>query len=215
MNKKIVVAGGTGGIGKKIVRKLSLNNKMYVLARSRKKFKKLGFDSEVEFKKIDRLSFNFDFDILINCIGAGYYGKIEEIQMSKLDNSYRDNFRVPVLIISKVLRKFKKQNNGWIINVNSISGLKGFYNGALYCSFKFALRGFFEVLEKEVKRSNIRITEIFPGIVDTDMINDMPKNPRKDSLIKPEKIAEIIDNIIENNIYTRKIIISNDSIKWN
>ena len=214
MKKNIVVAGGTGGIGSSIVKKLSDHYKIFVMARDRDKFESLDFANHVEFIDINKSISKGDSDIFINCIGQGYYGQIEDISINELDKSYDDNFRTPVRVLKEIVKKYKKKKRGWIININSISGLQGFYSGALYCSFKFALRGFFEVLEKEVSRNDIRITEIFPGIVDTPLTDKMPKSPKKDSLISTEKISSILLNIIKNDIYARKIEIKNDKIEW-
>ncbi|TYB31046.1 MAG: SDR family oxidoreductase [Candidatus Mcinerneyibacterium aminivorans] len=214
MNKRIIVAGGTGGIGSSIVKKLSSHYKVVVMGRNRDKFNSMNFDSEVEFIDIDEDIGKKDSNIFINCIGQGYYGNIEDISMDEFDRSYNDNLRTPVKILKEIVKNYKRKKCGWIININSISGLRGFYSGALYCSFKFALRGFFEVLEKEIARTKIRVTEIFPGIVDTPLTDKMPKTPKKETLISPHKISSVLLNMIKNDIYMRKVKIKNDNIEW-
>ena len=215
MKKNIIVAGGTGGIGSSIVKKLSFYYKIFVIGRNREKFNSFDFDNDVEFMDINESIGKRDSDIFINCIGQGYYGQIENISINELDKSYNDNFRVPVTILKEIVKKYKKKKSGWIININSISGLRGFYSGALYCSFKFALRGFFEVLEKEISRTDIRVTEIFPGIVNTPLTDKMPKTPKKETLISSDKISSVLLNMIKNDIYMRKVEIKNDKIEWN
>src|SRR6056297_593115 len=217
MDKTVIVAGGTGGIGSSITKLLEkeLINKLYIIGRDRNKFEKLNFKQNTCFLEINQNLILPPHDIFINCVGAGYYSLSTEFNSKDLDKSYRDNLKIPMLLIKKSLNSFiDNKIEGWIININSMAGLEGFYNGSLYSTFKFGLRGFLQVLRTENRRNNIRVSELYPGIVDTKLSAKMPKKVKKECMIDPLKIASVVENIIRNNLYVEKIVIKNDKIIW-
>jgi len=217
MNKTIIVAGGTGGIGSSIAKLLEkgIVNKLYILGRNKNKFEKLNFKKNTSFLELNQNVILPFHDIFINCIGAGYYSLSTKFNSKDLDKSYRDNLKIPMLLIKKSLNSFiDNKIEGWIININSMAGLEGFYNGSLYSTFKFGLRGFLQVLRTENRRNNIRVSELYPGIVDTKLSAKMPKKVKKECMIDPLKIASVVENIIRNNLYVEKIVIKNDKIIW-
>lgn len=67
------------------------------------------------------------------------------------------------------------ENDGCIININSISGFRGNAGQTNYSASKSAQYGLTKSLAREVGRVNIRVNCISPGPVDTDMISTIPK----------------------------------------
>ena len=60
------------------------------------------------------------------------------------------------------------RDRGHIVNLGSIAGTRGYAGGTLYAGSKFAVHGFRESLRLDFRNTGIRVTEILPGIVQTD-----------------------------------------------
>ena len=67
-----------------------------------------------------------------------------------------------------LLPEFKKRNRGHIINLGSIAGREAYPGGSIYCSTKFAVAAFTSAMMKELVNTPIRVTEIQPGMVETE-----------------------------------------------
>ncbi|WDF77413.1 SDR family oxidoreductase [Mucilaginibacter sp. KACC 22773] len=121
-------------------------------------------------------------DVVVNNAGYGMLGGLEETT----DQEARDNFDVNVFgslnIIRKVLPYLREQRSGHIINISSIGGFVGGYPGfGIYCATKFAVNGFSEALDAEVKPFGIKVTIVEPGYFRTNFLSEgsliVPKNP--------------------------------------
>jgi short-subunit dehydrogenase len=120
--------------------------------------------------------------VVVNNAGYGMLGGLEETT----DQEARDNFDVNVFgslnIIRKVLPYLRAQQSGHIINISSIGGFVGGYPGfGVYCATKFAVNGFSEALDAEVKPFGIKVTIVEPGYFRTNFLSEgsliVPKNP--------------------------------------
>lgn len=63
---------------------------------------------------------------------------------------------------------FKTRNTGHVINLGSVAGREAYAGGSIYCATKFAVNAFGGALLREVVNTNIRVTEIQPGMVETE-----------------------------------------------
>jgi NAD(P)-dependent dehydrogenase (short-subunit alcohol dehydrogenase family) len=102
-------------------------------------------------------------DILVNNAGYGLLGLIEETPPEKYKPLFDVNFFGLVEMTRAVLPIMRQQREGHIINISSIGGIDGVAGLGLYCASKFAVEGFSEALEQEVKPIGIRVTILEPG----------------------------------------------------
>ena len=83
-----------------------------------------------------------------------------------------------------------KNNSGHIVNIGSIAGKEVYPNGNVYCATKHAVAAFSEGLRQEFSvRSNIRVTSIEPGVVDTEL-NDTITDKSLEGFIENAKKME-------------------------
>ena len=124
-------------------------------------------------------------DVLVNNAGIECHGSIEEIPMADFKAVMETNY-FGVLRCTKALLSLMRENkNGCIINVTSIAGKIANTPLGAYAASKFALEAVTESLAQEVKPHNIRVAMVEPGIINTQMANDIGTG--KDSIYPQSK----------------------------
>ncbi len=137
-------------------------------------------------------------DAIICSAGRGSFGSLEEFSFDEIRSLMELNFLSHVFLIKTFLPTFKKCGFGEIVLIGSESALQGKRMGSLYCASKFALRGFAQALREECATSNIRVTLINPGMVQTDFFNRLSFEPGDSPLehLTPEDIAEAVSLVL-------------------
>lgn len=95
-----------------------------------------------------------------------------------------------------VLPQMRQRRDGLIINVNSIAGKRANpLGGTAYVAAKFGLRGLAMAVAAEEKANNIRISSIYPGEVDTPILEQRPTlvtAEQRQKILKPEDVARAV-----------------------
>ena len=131
-------------------------------------------------------------DILVNNAGAIHAGPMDQTRTEDFDRCMNVNARGPFILCREALGLLKKADPGYIVNVASVVGVKGYPNQSAYTASKHALRGWSMALAEELKGQNVRVHVICPGGVNTDMATKVRPDIGKDDLMAPEEIAELV-----------------------
>jgi len=131
-------------------------------------------------------------DILVNNAGIGIFGPLAETSAEAWDRIMAVNARGPFLLCREAIPYLKQQESSFIININSVVGVKGYSNQAAYSASKHALLGMTKSLAKEVQPDGIRVHSINPGGIDTELIGRARPDLDRSGLIQPEEIADIV-----------------------
>jgi len=131
-------------------------------------------------------------DILVNNAGVTHSAKLEETVTEDWERCMQINARAPFILCREALPLLKKSQAGYIINIASVVGVKGYPLQSAYTSSKHALRGMTISLAEELKGSNIRVHLLCPGGVDTELVQKVRPDIKKDELMQPEEIAELV-----------------------
>ncbi len=202
-----VVSGASSGIGKAISLKLlDLGYEVYAMARDFSKceikhdnFHQIPIDLIIckEYPKIDKVK------ILVNCAGFGRFAPHEELSIRDIEDMVALNLTAPLLLSRFYLRQLKK-NRGFIININSISGIQPALFGATYGATKAALRHFGNSLFKEARKSGLKVVNINPDITKSPFFDELHFENSQDPLsyIEPNDIAKIVEEIINKRVGT-------------
>ncbi|WP_423188667.1 SDR family NAD(P)-dependent oxidoreductase [Alkalibacterium sp. f15] len=110
--------------------------------------------------------------LLVNSAGIMGGGVMEELSQEELERVMHLNFTVPILLTQQIYETMKKNKEGAIVNVSSLSGLRGVVGGTAYAGSKFALNGFTQSFALEAIKHNVRVNAVCPGYVDTQMGRD-------------------------------------------
>ncbi len=194
--KNIYLTGAATGIGRCIALELAKNKAGGVALISRnedllmevaKKIESLGTKAvvcpvditskeQMEWSIRECLNKLGQIDMIINNAGILLPKNFEHHTMEDFRNTFEVNFFAPVAIIMAFLPHFKKNRSGFVVNVASVAGKKGFGDMSSYSASKFALSGLTESLRLDLKKYNIRTAVIYPNMTDTRMIEDLPKS---------------------------------------
>ncbi|MFC1461569.1 3-oxoacyl-[acyl-carrier-protein] reductase [Verrucomicrobiota bacterium] len=98
-----------------------------------------------------------------------------------------------------VIEEMIENRWGRIINISSISGQMGFFGQTNYAAAKAGIIGFTKSFAREVAAKGVTVNAIAPGVVETDMMKQIPEEVRKEFLkqiamgrfAQPEEIAEL------------------------
>ena len=112
---------------------------------------------------------------------------------SVLDTSLNGFFYVTRRILPKMMMR---RHGGSIVNMASLSGLKGLPGQTNYSAAKAALIGATKALAQEIAGRNVRVNAIAPGFIETDMTKELPVEELKklvpmNRFGKPEEVAEL------------------------
>lgn len=108
-------------------------------------------------------------DILVN--NAGFVlgvDRIGNIAETDYESMFKTNVFGLIAMTQLLIKDFKARNEGHVINLGSVAGREAYVGGGIYCATKHAVRSFTGSLLREVVDTNIRVTEIQPGLVETE-----------------------------------------------
>jgi len=143
---------------------------------------------------------NNDFgklDILINNAGVVKSGNIVDFSIDDFDMLIDINLRAVYLCCQQALKIMVPAEKGYIINLSSVVGFKGYPQQTAYSAAKHGVMGLTKALAAEVAEHGIRVSVILPGRVDTDLIRKARPDLDSSVLIQPEDIADTVLYLLE------------------
>lgn len=182
--KVVLVVGASEGLGYSIVSQLTVETSARVIATSRsatkikQKLKLLpsrnvrgvalslnASDAEIakSILAIIESEEGGKIDILINCAGMGFRGKVSDTNLEVHRQVFQVDYFGQVAIIKSLLGV-----SSHIIQVSSVQGYVGIGERAPYAAAKHALVGFIDALRTECDEANTRITLVSPGYISTN-----------------------------------------------
>jgi NADP-dependent 3-hydroxy acid dehydrogenase YdfG len=110
-----------------------------------------------------------DVDILVNNAGILKYAPLMDLTNEDIEAMFRTNVLASFRITLAVARSMAERRRGHIIVMTSIAAREVYQLGVIYCATKHALSAFARGLRIELQGHGIKVTEIAPGMVDTDI----------------------------------------------
>lgn len=179
--KKVLITGGSSGIGKATAIDLvQAGATVVITGRNEDKLNSvaeeigaipLRFDvSDYELiaeKVAEAVAKMGGIDVLINNAGIGNFDLLDDLNINQFENIYSTNVFGLALLTQEVVKFFKVKKRGDVINIASTAATKGFSHGTVYASSKFALRGMTMCWQHELRPFNIRVMLINPSEVTT------------------------------------------------
>lgn len=113
-------------------------------------------------------------DVLVNNAGIFASGRHFEIDVAAFERVMDVNCLGVFLGMRAVSPVMRQQGSGSIINISSLAGLTGGIGAFAYTTSKWAVRGMTKAAAAENGRRNVRVNSIHPGLIDTDMLQQLP-----------------------------------------
>ena len=102
------------------------------------------------------------------------------------------NLTIPIRLTRAFLPMFRARGSGTVINVNSGGGRKPVLHHTIYCAAKYGLNGFAETLRMEVKGENVRVVNVSPGKMATELFAAAGVDWDTSTFIPPADVANAL-----------------------
>ena len=209
--KSVLVTGASAGIGKAVTSAL-IEAGASVIATGRRKDalealkQRHGPSVEIIAGDLNDAGFSAelaaagkDVDIFVNNAGTLKYAPLMDMTDADIEDMFRTNVLASLRITRAMARPMIERKRGHIIIMTSIAAREVYRLGVIYCATKHALTAFARGLRVELQGFGIKVTEISPGMVDTDIraTSDHPAviaavNARKFGPLTPAEVAEAV-----------------------
>ncbi len=200
----IIITGASDGLGLQIAKVFhEAGTRVLNISRSDSKYATdnvlADITDEAAVKKAAAAVLVIDEPIkaLVNCAGVMSLEPIENVTSSELDRTFGVNVKGAIMLVS-VLTKRLKQDGADIINVASTVGLKANPDQAAYGASKWAMRGFSQNLQLELKNTN-RVISFCVGGFKSDIAKKIgqPDLPDPENWMNPDDVAVFMKQIID------------------
>ena len=191
MNKIVLITGATSGIGLACAKKFAENgDKVILTGRNEQRLSEIRKALEAKGAKVLMLAFDVrdrekatkyihelpaewqEIDVLVNNAGLAlglepeYEGSYDDWE-TMIDTNIKGLLTMTRLVVPGMVAR----NRGHIINVGSVAGDAAYAGGNVYCATKAAVKALSDGLRIDVANTAIRVTNLKPGLVETNFSN--------------------------------------------
>lgn len=221
MNKVIIITGAANGVGKAVATILKDNNLILIdedkdnlvaLSNSlNANYYVCDLSDDTKIKNmVDNIKNKYDkIDCLINCAGMWISGDMSKLELpffnemndlSRIRKVIDTNVFGTIAMIKSIFPIMKSQGYGQIININSQSGVMCEPPFPIYNATKQSTNAFRKAIQDDLARNNIKITDVCPGLIQTDFYiranNELPKEVMETGLT-PEDVAKTVKYVFD------------------
>lgn len=195
--RKVLITGGSRGIGKAIAKKFSENGYEVVTPLRNE----LNLLDESSVKKYIDNNKDVYFDVIINNAGINDISILEDITDEEIHNMMQVNLIAPIFLLRGFVGVMKKNNYGRIVNIGSIWSVVSKGGRCIYSATKNGIHGVTNTLAVELAPYNILVNTVCPGFTMTELtkknnspeaIDEICEDIPIGRMAEPEEIAEVI-----------------------
>src|SRR5699024_1741305 len=209
MSKTAIITGASSGIGKSIALKLAAEGiNVALVARSEDKLsllaeqinnqgngKAISIPTDVSIREevetmVEKVTSEFGgIEYFVNNAGVMLSGAVTDRQVQDWEKMIDVNIKGILYGSNAIIPQMLEKKSGHIINIASVSGFEVSKKSTVYSATKFAVRAISTGLEKELAHTGVRVTNISPGMVDTDLSARVNVDRK---ILQPEDIANAV-----------------------
>ncbi|MEM7656922.1 MAG: SDR family oxidoreductase [Bacteroidota bacterium] len=208
-DKHILVVGATGGIGSRTAKMLAQSGAHIYLTSTREEAlealgNQLQLPAERRFlmdvTQEDQVTAVADqihamvpqIDVLVNASGIGIIKPLESLSAEEFQQSVAVNLTGPFLLLKHFLPPMKAVKEGLVIHLPGVLGKTPMSGAAAYSASKYGLNGMLKSIREELRRTNIRITNLYLGGVDSPFWDTIDLRVQRNKFIVAEEAARAI-----------------------
>ena len=137
-------------------------------------------------------------DILVCNAGVGSFNELEHFTAAEWDRIFDTNVKGTFLMCKAAVPHFKKQHKGHIVGIASDVARRTFPHGTAYGASKYAQDALLATLRKEVRPHGIKVSTIYPGLVDTYFNDTKPGSAEAEKThLRPSDVAQAVRYVLE------------------
>lgn len=204
-NKKVLIIGATGGIGAETV-KLLKGSQADIFATSTSRQKLDDLINKYELKNdqcfvvditvpqdIENLAQKVGVpDIIINASGIGILKPVEKLTYEDFNSTIDINLKGTFHVLKSFIPGMKDAKKGLIINLPGVLGKTPMAGAAAYAASKYGLNGMLKSVREELKRTEVRITNLYLGGTDTPFWDDIDMPVRREKFVTAKEAAKAV-----------------------
>ncbi|GAB2554631.1 SDR family NAD(P)-dependent oxidoreductase [Gracilibacillus alcaliphilus] len=207
--RHVLITGATGGIGA-VTAKLAVQSGAKVTITGRNERKLTALEQELRTYRSPEYIYAHPADItvsqerdllikqaeeslgfisdLVNAAGMAGNQPVESLEREYIEKLMDINYYAAFSLTKDIYLKMVQHMQGNIVNVASLSGLRGTYGNTAYASSKFAMIGWTQSMALEAIKYNIRVNAVCPGFVATEMAENILKHKAEATKQSFEKV---------------------------
>lgn len=207
--KQVLITGATGGIGSRVAKLISSNGAtVFITGREAAKLQQVAQNAGIPAERAlvmdicNEASVNQAvgqvlaqtpvIDIVVNAAGIGIIKPMDTLSSEEFQLTLQTNLVGAFYLVKAVLPSMKAQKKGLIVNIPGVLGKVPMAGAAAYSASKYGLTGMMQSIREELKRTDIRITNLFLGGVDSPFWDTIDLRVQRDKMILAEEAAKAI-----------------------
>jgi len=208
-DKNVLIAGATGGIGSNTAKLLAASGaKLFLTGRNQEKLSAVAGSCNVPIERTFALDLSQPeavaqlkekyfsqlptIEVLINASGIGIIKSMDTLSETDFLQSLNYNLYAPFLLLKSFLPAMKDAKKGLIINIPGVLGKVPMAGAAAYSASKYGLVGMMQSIREELKRTDIRITNLFLGGTDSSFWDTIDLKVQREKMVTAEEAAKAI-----------------------
>jgi len=215
-NKVVVVTGASRGLGRELCWMASTAGaKVVALARSESTQMHLVDEMRSQHREvlpvvgdvsqpadIDRLVQQAldtygGIDVVVHNAGVGVFKSVVDLDVDDYDRVMDVNVKGTFLLTKAVVPHMRERRRGHLVAIVSDVGKRTFANGSVYCASKFAQRAFMDAVRQEVQQDGVRVSCVYPGLIDTSFADSEQGADYKEHWLKASDVAASVRHLLE------------------
>jgi NADP-dependent 3-hydroxy acid dehydrogenase YdfG len=207
--KNILIAGATGGIGHEAAGMLKQSQaRLFLAGRDADKLTSLRQELDVPENRCFALDLQQpdqvgpiaeqihaeigQLDVLVNAAGIGIIKPLESLSIEEFRRSLDVNLTGAFALLKHFLPPMKEAGKGLVINIPGVLGKTPMAGAAAYAASKYGLNGMLKSIREELRRTEVRITNLYLGGVDTPFWDEIDLRVQRNKFIVAKEAARAV-----------------------
>ncbi|MEL7124039.1 MAG: SDR family oxidoreductase, partial [Bacteroidota bacterium] len=199
-NKKVLIVGATGGIGAETTKLIKKNHaEVFITGRNEERLKEVAQENDIplnnaftmDVTQLDQVETVANeihqrvgqLDVVVNAAGIGIIKPLEKLTAEDFGKTIDVNLKGAFHVFKYFLPPMKVAKKGLVINIPGVLGKTPMAGAAAYSASKYGLNGMTKSLREELRRTEVRITNLYLGGVDSPFWDEIDMRVNRDKFI--------------------------------